>query len=43
MIHFSRCIALLIVCGALLSSVDAQTATVIPANEDFDPLAFDVG
>jgi hypothetical protein len=33
MIHFSRCIALLIVCGALLSSVDAQTATVIPANE----------
>jgi hypothetical protein len=33
MIHFSRCIALVIVCGALLSSVDAQTTTVIPANE----------
>lgn len=33
MSHFSRYIALLIVCSALLSSVHAQTATVIPANE----------
>jgi hypothetical protein len=30
---FSRCLALLIVCSALLSSAHAQTATVIPANE----------
>jgi DNA/RNA endonuclease YhcR with UshA esterase domain len=33
MSHFSRCIAHLIVCSALLSNVHAQTATVIPANE----------
>jgi DNA/RNA endonuclease YhcR with UshA esterase domain len=33
MSHFSRCIAVLIVCSALLLSVHAQTASVIPANE----------
>src|SRR5258708_2462298 len=33
MSHRSRYVALLIVCSALLSSVHAHTASVIPANE----------
>jgi hypothetical protein len=34
MIRFPRCIAILVICGALLSQtvIRAQTAAVIPAN-----------